>query len=188
MPTGYNARPVPRRRRSSPRPDRRGKTQRNEREDPMTRCRTFRWATVVALLALATTALQADRGGGSQSGNTDPPERAAPPSPTEQATDPPDPSQIANLLVLFLPLTEITPPPPKDGSNGGKNDGNKSPGSAEGGQNPPGSSGGGQDPQGSKDPGSVPFIHHPEPATLVSGLIGAGVLALAGWRRRRSST
>jgi hypothetical protein len=122
---------------------------------------------------------------------------------------------LAPLLVMFIPWAEPKPTPDQPGDNngggdnsngsgggtnsgsggttGGQNGGGTTGGSGNGGNS--GGSGGTGDPgsppktgtgnPGSGDPG-VPVTHpNPEPATLLSGLYGAGLLALAGLRRRR---
>lgn len=43
-----------------------------------------------------------------------------------------------------------------------------------------------EDPGDPNDPGA-PTHHNPEPATLVSGAIGAGLLMLSRWRKRRQA-
>jgi hypothetical protein len=66
-------------------------------------------------------------------------------------------------LLFFPPLSALKDP--DDSSNN---------------QNPPGPPGAPRDPQ----PGDPPH-HNPEPASLVTGVVGGGLVCLFGWWRRR---
>lgn len=122
---------------------------------------------------------------------------------------------LAPLLVLFIPWADPKPTPQQPGNGGdpgggttnsGNPGGDPGTGGDSGGGDPgtggqtgggnPGGSGGTTDPGGSGskgpptgsgntgDPGGSPQPN-PEPATMISGLLGAGLLALASLRRRR---
>jgi MYXO-CTERM domain-containing protein len=92
--------------------------------------------------------------------------------------------EVAALIVLFLPWTEANPVPPPPDGNGGN-----------GGNGPTGGNGGdgnGGNGQGPGDPGGDPngggghtVQTSPEPTSMLSGALGAGMVALFGWRRRR---
>jgi len=99
----------------------------------------------------------------------------------------------AALIVLFLPWSEVAPVPPPpgggDGNNGGTGTNTGNTGSSGSGNN----GGNGGNGNGPGDPGTDPSggsgntLHPtPEPASMLSGVLGAGVIALFGWRRRRT--
>jgi len=88
------------------------------------------------------------------------------------------PIGLAPALTIFSP--HAAGKSSGSGNNGGTSPSGNLPGYPTGSQ---GSNGG--DPQsGSSPSGNPPLNHTPEPATLVSGLIGVGLLGLARWRRR----
>lgn len=100
----------------------------------------------------------------------------------------------AALLVLFLPWTESTPVPPPPGNDGNGNNGGTTPTSGSGNNgngNNGGSSGKGTgpgDPGGDPSGGSGNTLHStPEPTSMLSGVLGAAMVALFGWRKRRHS-
>jgi hypothetical protein len=86
-----------------------------------------------------------------------------------------DAAQISSLMVLFVSWDQPTPAIPQDNT---KTDGGSQ-------SNDPGGDTGNTG--GTTDPGSGTVTHHPEPATLISGLVGAGLLSIVGWRRRRQA-
>lgn len=112
-----------------------------------------------------------------------------------QPSAPPAADQID---VLFHPLTLriglvipfVGKPPSYPGNNpGGGDPGGGDPGGGDpGGGDPGGGDPGGGDPGDDDDPpdsGDPPTHHQPEPATLISALVGAGTLSWYGWRKRR---
>ena len=97
--------------------------------------------------------------------------------------DPGDAARLTALMVLFLPWDEPTTPalPTGDPQGGSGNNSNGSGGNNNNGSGPP---------QGGQEPpppgGGPPVTSNPEPATLISGGLGLGMLLLARWRRRRA--
>jgi hypothetical protein len=78
-----------------------------------------------------------------------------------------DAAGLSELLVLFVSWENApTLPLPKDGTK------------ADGGTQTT------NDPGQTADPGTGTVTLDPEPATLISAIIGAGLLTFAGWRRR----
>src|SRR5262249_26312821 len=97
-------------------------------------------------------------------------------------------ARLTALMVLFLPWEDPTTPPlptgdPKSGSgnnsngSGGNNNTNKGPGRRRSGRGPDGPPDTG--------PGRGNVTSPPEPATLITGGLGLGMLLLARWRHRR---
>jgi hypothetical protein len=79
-----------------------------------------------------------------------------------------DAAGLSELLVLFVSWENApTLPLPKDGT--------KADGGTQTTTNDPGQT---------TDPGTGTVTLDPEPATLISAIIGAGLLTFAGWRRR----
>jgi hypothetical protein len=141
----------------------------------MNTSRVFGWATLFTATSAVTLAI----------GFVSPVHAARPScmAAREVGKDSPDATRLSALLVLFLPWDEPTTPPLPTGdptggtgnnSNGsGGNNNNNGSGPPQGGQEPPPPSGG------------PPVTSTPEPATLISGGLGLGMLLLARWRRRR---
>ncbi|MBY0528236.1 MAG: hypothetical protein K2R98_32905 [Gemmataceae bacterium] len=98
------------------------------------------------------------------------------------------PVMLASMLGFYPPSLPVssTVARQEDPSPGGGDPGGGDPPSY---PTDPGDPGGG-DPGGGTNnpppPGNPPPSHHnPEPGTLISGLIGAGLIGLASWKRRR---
>lgn len=95
------------------------------------------------------------------------------------------PAGLPSSIGLVIPNPRLVPgknPQPSGNGDPGGGDPPTYPGG-----DPDGGDPGGGDP-GSDPPGvgtPPPTNHHPEPATLISALLGAGTLGLFGWRRRR---
>jgi hypothetical protein len=148
----------------------------------------FRAAMLVILLAGMTTAMlvMAER-----PADSDPVEQPRPESlEPSKALD--DQERLVTMLVLFLPWEEAkpTPPPPKadpKSTGGDPNDpGNPNDPGSPGDPGNPGDPGSSSDPNDPTNSGKLggPSGHHPEPATLISGILGAAFLALTGLRKR----
>lgn len=95
--------------------------------------------------------------------------------------------------VLFHPLSLriglvipfVGTPPSYPGNNpGGGDPGGGDPGGGDPGGGDPGDGDPGDD-DDPPDSGGPPTHHQPEPATLLSALLGAGTLTWYGWRKRR---
>jgi hypothetical protein len=99
------------------------------------------------------------------------------------------PLGLAPALMIFSPYAASTSS--GSGDSGSGNSGNNgTSGSGDPPGYPPGSQGSGStggDPQsgGAHPSGNPPVQGTPEPATVLSGLIGVGLLGLARWRKRR---
>jgi hypothetical protein len=149
---------------------------------------TLRSFTLVCLLGVTIAAIGTAAGWWAE-----PPGRPALPSKTlpEQEQLEPNPHDldaVTSLLVLFLPWegTKPTPPPPPPSSNPQNDGGGTGDSGGTGGTGgPPGPGDGSSGPKGG-DPGK--FTHSPEPATWITGIVGAGLFALTALRRRAQGT
>jgi hypothetical protein len=140
----------------------------------MNTSRVFGWATVFTATSAATLAI-----GFTSAAHAACPSRVSPCTSMARS----DAARLTALMVLFLPWEDSTTPPlpagdPKGGSG---NNSNGSGGDNNNGSGPPQSGQGAPPPGG----GGPPVTSNPEPATLISGGVGLGMLLLARWRRRR---
>jgi hypothetical protein len=92
---------------------------------------------------------------------------------------------VTTMTTMFLGRWGTPPPPPK--GQGGPN--TPPPNQGGGGGNtppppPPPPGGGGQTPPGNPPP-DPPVTGTPEPASLLTALVGTGLVALGAWRKRR---